>query len=452
VEGGEETLDALFRQTGVLRARSLWEMLGLARVLASQPLPGGRRVGILSNVGGPAILCADACDAGGLDVVELSPDLRARLPAEAGTRNPVDLHPAVPAAAFAEALTTVAASGEVDLVVAVHLGAMLGADPGAPDALLAALAALPEGVAGALVLMSPADRRRGRDPAHAAVPVFAQPEEAASALARLAGYAEWRRRPPGEVPTFDDVRAEEAAVVIAAAREAGRAWLHPAETAAVLRAHGLPLVAARTAATPEEAGRAAQELGGSVVLKAHVPTLRHKRDAGGVRLGLRGAAEVEAAAVEVADAVAAAGHACEGFVVQPEVTGGVEVLLGVATDPSLGPVVACGAGEVAAELQHDVALRLTPLTDRDAREMLRELRSFPLLEGFRGAPKADLAKLEEMLLRLGQLVEVHPEVQELDLDPLVVTEDGACVLDARVRVGDPAPPAPWPAVHAAPPV
>jgi acyl-CoA synthetase (NDP forming) len=183
-----------------------------------------------------------------------------------------------------------------------------------------------------------------------------------------------------------------------------------------------------------------------------VPSLRHKRDAGAVPLGLRGAAEVAAAAVQIADAVAAAGHACEGFVVQPDVSGGVEVLLGVATDPLLGPVVACGAGEVAAELQHDVALRLTPLTDRDAREMLRELRSFPLLEGFRGAPRADLGQLEELLLRLGQLVEVHPEVQELDLDPLAVTEEGAFVLDARVRVGTPAPPAPWPAVHAGPPV
>ncbi len=171
-----------------------------------------------------------------------------------------------------------------------------------------------------------------------------------------------------------------------------------------------------------------------------------------MRLGLRGAAEVAIAAVQMAAAVAAAGHACEGFVVQPEVTGGVEVLLGVATDPSLGPVVACGAGEVAAELQHDVALRLTPLTDTDARDMLRELRSFPLLEGFRGAPRADVAKLEEMLLRLGQLVEVHPEVQELDLDPLAITDQGAFVLDARVRVGTPAPPAPWPAVHAGPPV
>jgi acyl-CoA synthetase (NDP forming)/RimJ/RimL family protein N-acetyltransferase len=452
VGDSDETLDALFRQAGVLRARSLAEMLGLARVLAAQPLPRGRRVAVLSNVGGPAILCADACVAGGLDVVELPAELRRRLPAGAHTRNPVDLGADVPAERFAEALVDVAASGAVDAVIAIHLRAMLGADPATAPALLAAGPRVPADVAVACVLMTRADRAAPRGPQVAGVPVFAQPEQAAEALARVAGYAEWRRRPVGEVPDFPDVRAEEAATVIAAAREAGREWLCPAEVGAVLRAHGLPLVQTRAAATPEEAGRAASALGGTVVLKGIVPSLRHKRDAGAVRLGLRGAAEVAVAAVRMRDAVAAAGHACEGFLVQREVTGGVELLLGVAADPLLGPVVACGAGEVAAELQHDVALRLTPLTDRDARDMLRELRSFPLLEGFRGAPRADLAALEEILLRVGQLVEVHPEVQELDLDPLAVIERGACVVDARVRVGTPAPAAPWPAVHAGPPV
>jgi acetate---CoA ligase (ADP-forming) len=190
----------------------------------------------------------------------------------------------------------------------------------------------------------------------------------------------------------------------------------------------------RLADTPEAAGSAAEALGGPVALKAVAPTLVHKTEASGVRLGLAGATQVRAAAGEMAAAVAAAGHNVERFLVQRMVGQGVELLVGVVHDASFGPVVACGAGGTAVELLKDVAVRITPLTDRDAAEMVRSLQTFPLLDGYRGAPKADVSALQELLLRVSALVEAHPQVAELDCNPVKVLPRGVVVVDARVRV------------------
>jgi acetate---CoA ligase (ADP-forming) len=147
--------------------------------------------------------------------------------------------------------------------------------------------------------------------------------------------------------------------------------------------------------------------------------------------------------------VAAAGHGLDGFLVQRQLAAGVEMLVGVVSDPLFGPVVACGAGGVTAELLKDVDVRLTPLTDRDAHEMLRSLSTFPLLEGYRGDPGADIASLEELLLRVSAMVEAHPEVVEMDCNPVIATPEGASVVDARVRVEPALPRRPWPALRGA---
>jgi acyl-CoA synthetase (NDP forming) len=218
-------------------------------------------------------------------------------------------------------------------------------------------------------------------------------------------------------------------------------WLPPDQVAALLGCYGLPLAPWRLAGTPEEAGAAATELGGPVALKAVASRLLHKTEARGVRLDLTGADQVRAAAEEMATAVAAAGHTVERLLVQRMVEGGVELLVGVVNDASFGPVVACGAGGTATELLKDVAVRITPLTDRDAAEMVRSLATFPLLDGYRGAPKADVAALEDLLLRVSALVEAHPVVAELDCNPVKVLPqgNGAVVVDARVRVEPAAP-------------
>ena len=204
----------------------------------------------------------------------------------------------------------------------------------------------------------------------------------------------------------------------------------------------MPVAEWRLTRSPEEAAAAAAELGGPVALKAVAPRLVHKTEAHAVRLGLTGPEQVQTAATEMAAAVAAAGYTVDGFLVQRMVGDGVELLVGVVHDPTFGPVIACGAGGTAVELLKDVAVRITPLTDRDAAEMVRSLATFPLLDGYRGAPRADVAALEDLLLRISALVEAHPEIAELDCNPVKVLADGAVVVDARVRVEAASPPPP----------
>ncbi|HVD16264.1 MAG TPA: GNAT family N-acetyltransferase [Actinomycetota bacterium] len=477
--GSDITVDALFRQAGVIRTDTLAELFDVATLLANQPLPAGRRVAIVTNAGGPGILCADACEAGGLAVPPLSEGLRERLaaflPAEASTANPVDLLAAAPPAHYRQAVELVVASGEADAVIVIFIPP-LATDPAAVAAAIRdAVAAVPSRLPLLAVFMSaagepaelnpapqptggqplrslsPPDPRSTASPAESApdggggrIPSYRFPEDAARALVRAVDYGRWRSTPEGHTPALGGIRRDEAAGVLAAALAEGPRWLAPDEVATLLDCYGLPLAPWRLATTPEEAAAAAAELGGPVALKAVAPGLVHKTEAGAVRLRLAGADAVRAAAAEMTKAVAAAGHQVERFLVQLMVTAGVEMLVGVVHDPLFGPVVACGAGGTAVELLRDVEVRITPLTDADAAAMVRSLATFPLLDGYRGAPPADVAALEDLLLRVGALVEAHPEVAEMDCNPVMVLPagQGAVVVDARVRVEAAVPPLP----------
>ena len=217
---------------------------------------------------------------------------------------------------------------------------------------------------------------------------------------------------------------------------------------AVLESYGLPLVPVTHRAERAPSVAAASELGCPVALKAIAPGLLHKRDAGGVRVDLGDPSEVAAAARQMRKAVHAAGHKLEAFIVQPMADPGVEFLAGVVHDPSFGPLIAFGAGGTNAELLGDVALRITPLSDLDAAEMVRSLRSSSLLDGYRGSPPCDVAALERVLLGLSALVEAHPEVSELDANPVIAGPGGALIVDARIRVRSAAPERPLAALRA----
>jgi len=433
------TVDALFRQSGVIRTDTLEGLFEVASLLVNQPLPPGRRVGIVSNAGGPAILAADAAEAQGLEVPILSPETQARLRAvlvpEASVLNPVEMTATATADQYRRALEAVASDPGVDAVIVIFLPPLR--IPG--EAVAAAIVdgtRLANGLGKPVlsVFMSsrgvPAELRR----ADVRVPSFAFPEDAAIALAHAVRYAQWRARPPSDPPRFDDLRRDEAAAVVARALGQGGGWLGPAETWQLLRCYGFDVVEQAVARTPEEAARAAAELGGELVLKAFAPGLTHKTERGAVRLGLRTPDEVREAAVEMARRLEAEGFFGLTFIIQRYVTGGVEMLAGMVHDRHFGPVVVCGAGGVFVELLKDIAVRLTPLTREDAAEMVRELKSYPLLTGFRGSPPVDVAAFEEALLRLSALAEDLPDVAEADLNPVLVREHGAVILDARIRV------------------
>jgi acetyl coenzyme A synthetase (ADP forming)-like protein len=451
----ELTVDALFRQAGVIRASTLAELLDVSALLGTQPLPASGRVAIITNSGGPGILCADALESEGLAIASLSPstrrELEALLPAAAAVGNPVDMLATAGSEQYCAALELLGRDSGVDAVIAIYTPTGLDR----PEDVLPGIAAGADAVAGRMPVLGVAltpDRGGSLLPGErSSTPLYALPEDAARALAHACRHAQWRARPDGRPVTFGDTRPEEAAAVIAEALADGGGWLSPDRVQRLLGCYGIPLVETRSVASAAEAGRAAADIGAPVALKAVAPGLVHKTELGAVRLGLSGRAAVARNAADLRRELGAAGHDVEGFVVQPMAGAGVEMLVGVVHDPVFGPVVVCGAGGTAAELLNDVAARITPLTDADARELVRSLRTYPLLEGWRGAPAADTAGLEEVILRVAALVETHAEIAELDLNPVLVAPGRPCVVDARVSVRAAPPPQPWPALGATPP-
>jgi acyl-CoA synthetase (NDP forming) len=427
--------DALFRQTGIIRAETLEEMFDLARALSDQPLPAGRRVGIVTNAGGPAILCTDACESNGLTVPELSAPLRAELarqiPSAASLANPLDLIAAAGAEQMALATRALMVSGEVDAIIVIYTPVGLFE----PKQVWTAVGEAVKQAGRPLPVFA---CRVGETATSAGLPTYAFPEAPARALARAAAYAEWRSQPLGVTPDFDDIDVTAArAVCRKGVADHGAGWLGADDATVVLGGFRLPVPAAGLARSAEEAAELAARAGFPVVVKLASRELVHKTEAGGVRLNLADDLAVRAAFADIRARLERDGKlaAMDGVVVQPMLTG-VEVMVGVTLDPLFGPLVAFGLGGVYVELLGDVCFRVAPLTDRDAAEMVRSIRGVRLLQGYRGHPPADLSALEELLLRVSRLAEELPEIDELDLNPVFAGPPGAgCrIADARIHV------------------
>lgn len=432
------TVDALFRQAGVIRTDTLAELFDVASLLTNQPLPTGRRVGIITNAGGPAILCADACEARDLEVPVFSDESKARLreflPAGASVANPVDMIASASAEHYRRAIEIVAADPNVDSLIVIFTPPLVTHADDVANEIVAAAQRIDQNKPLLSVFLSAEPAPKQLQSTKRGIPSYSFPETAAIALARVARYGAWRARPETSAAEFDDIKSDEAASIVSAALIRGEGWLTPDEVARLCACYRLPLVEQRIVASVDEAGKAAEELGGEVVIKAIATGLLHKTEAGAVKLRLRGAADVIAAAREMSDRLRSLGQTPTGFVVQRMAEPGVEMIVGMVHDPQFGPVVACGAGGVQVELLRDVSIRLTPLAKEDAAEMIHELKTYPLLTGFRGAPVCDVLALQDGLLRLSAMVEDLPQIAELDFNPFVVHESGASILDARIKV------------------
>jgi acetyl coenzyme A synthetase (ADP forming)-like protein len=433
IAASDVTVDALFRQAGVVRTDTLAELFDVASLLANLPLPKGRRVGIITNAGGPAILCADACEARGLEVPVLSESsqakLRAFLPAGASVGNPVDMIASAPAEHYRQAIEIVGTDENVDSLIVIFTPPLVTRADDVARSIVEAMQLIDKDKPLLSVFLSAHDAPEELHTAQVHIPSYSFPETAAIALARATRYGQWRERRETYPNRFADVRTDEAAAVVAAALARGEGWLTPAEVAQICSCYGLPLIEQRVVSSVAEAGAAAAEIGGEIALKAIAPGLVHKTEASAVKLHLNGADAVREAATEMSERLSPS-----GFVVQQMARRGVEMLVGVVHDPQFGPVVACGAGGVQVELLKDVSVRLTPLSNEDASEMIRELKTYPLLIGFRGSAPCDVAALEDGLLRVSAMVEDLPQIAELDCNPFLVHETGASILDARIRV------------------
>jgi acyl-CoA synthetase (NDP forming) len=271
------------------------------------------------------------------------------------------------------------------------------------------------------------------------IPTYAFPENAVRALAKIAAYSTWRAQPPGLLWDFDDMQVEDARSVCQRALErSDDGWLTTEEAQAVLNACALPVAAGAIARTADEAAALATAFGFPVVAKLSSRRVLHKTDIGAVRLSLHTAEEVREAflAIMACAPDASAEDGPDAVLIQPMITGGVETIVGVTDDPAFGPLVGFGLGGTQVEVLGDVRFRIAPLTGGDAAELVREVRGFPLLQGYRGHAPADLEALENVLLRVSRLAEAVPEIAELDLNPVMVLAPGqGCrIVDARIKV------------------
>jgi acetyltransferase len=440
--GLDSAAESLLEQCGVLRVSSLQEMFVQAMALANQPLPAGKRLAIVTNAGGPAILCTDSCIARGMELAELSAATRRALakalPPEASLDNPIDMIASADANRYRAALSAVKRDPNVDAIIAIFVSPIM------IDALevARAIGETADGDKPVLsVFMGKQRSSEGVAELQArGVPVYRFPEEAASGMSAMVRYRALRDAPLGKEARFK-VDRRKARAVIRSARDAGRVQLSAEEAQRLLEAYGFPFAPSRRAATPAEAIAAAQDLGYPVVLKIDSERISHKTDVGGVRLDLRGADEVGEAYRQLMRSVRTKDPAA-AVRVQRMIGGGREVILGMSSDPQFGPLLMFGLGGVYVEVMGDVAMRIHPLADVDARDMIRQIKGFPLLAGARGDAAVDLRFVEEMLLRLSQLVaDFADDLLELDVNPLVVTPTGSpsLAVDARVTLSDPRP-------------
>jgi len=431
---GDTAVEALLRQAGVLRAATLEEMFGLALALASCPSGHGRRVAVVTNAGGPAIAAADALTDHGLALAALAPaterSLREFLPPEAAVGDPVDMLPSATPDNFRRAVELVLADDGVDAALTITVTPIMVT----PLAIAGGIAAArpPAGKPVLSVFMTAPSFFAEARSIRGLPPLFRYPEAAVAALAGVVRHAERAVAPPADA---EPVAMTRSGIVERAVRR-GPGYLPSDEAFALLEEAGITVAPFRVSGEPAQVSAAAAAVGYPVVLKAFGEALVHKSELGAVAVGLGDEAALAAALAAMRARLAAAGVRPDGYLVQRQIEGGREAILGITRDPSVGALVMAGLGGVAVEVWHDVSFRVAPITEADAQAMLAELRGAALLGAFRGRPAGDVAALERALVRLAALAAAHPEIAECDVNPLLVLDAGqGCVaVDARVRI------------------
>jgi len=430
-------VDAMLSQAGVMRAESVEELFDLAMAFSGERTPRSRRTAVVTNSGGPGILAADALERVSVELPELAPETVARLkplfPEEASLRNPLDMIASATPPGYRAALDALLDDPNVDSALAIFVPPLGIRQADVAEAIASVAGAHPDKPVLA-VLMGREGLPQGKAELHeVGVPAYIFPESAARALSALCRQREWVERP---APAVEDLRVDRDAArrLVADARAAGHSRLGEVESLALLRAYGIPTAEAGLARTAVEAVALAARSGGAVAMKIVSPEIVHKTDVGGVRVGVEGAAAVQAAYDEiVANArKAVPGATIHGVLVQEMVTGGRETIAGVTRDPSFGPLVMFGLGGIFVEVLRDVIFRVAPINRRDAADMIAGLRGAKLLDALRGSPPADRRAIEDVLLRLSLLAEDFPEIAELDVNPLLAFPDRAVAVDGRV--------------------
>jgi acetyl coenzyme A synthetase (ADP forming)-like protein len=438
--------DALFHQAGMIKVNTLEELFDVATMLSNQPIPKDKRVVIVTNGGGPGILAADACEHHGLVLPNFSPEMEKELRSvserDIGIHNPLDLTGSATKDEYEGVLRLLASDKGNDAVILIF----------APPVVVS-----PKSMEDAIRRVAPMFLRRQKpllacfmgqrgfkaklDSKEKSVPSYPFPEAAVVALARAAEHGEWLRKPKGTIPKIRGIKRERARNIIEAAmtRSSRRPiWLSASEIAELLSCYGIRFAQTLMATTAAKAAASASSIGFPVALKLASSTIVHKTDVGGVKLDLNSESEVENAFKDIKTSLTKIGRQDEmkGVTIQRMVKGGIEAIIGVTQDPSFGPLIMFGLGGIYAELIKDVAVRLHPLTDSDARELMGAIKMAKLFDGYRGSPPVDSIATEELLLTLSALIEDAHQIAELDFNPVKIMPrgEGYWVVDARIMI------------------
>ncbi len=445
VSASDITVDALLSQSGVIRAQSLNELFDLASILSTQPLPEGNGVAIITNAGGAGILAADACEAAGLKVVEFSEEVQGELgkilPSIASLRNPVDMTAGATAGDYYRAIMAACRDPGVGSLIVIFVPPIEINAADVASRILQAASDLGGKKTVISVFMASMGLPEMLSAGEMKIPSYKFPEDAAIALGKAVKYAAWKKEPKGTYAHERNSRFSEAAAIVAGAMGRGKDWLSLDETIPLLSIYGVEFIRTEFARTPEEAEAAASRLGGKVVLKVDSRTVLHKSDVGGVKLGISQPA-VKGEAERMKRDIEKMGHSLDGFTLQSMAKPGLEMFVGVTHDRDFGPILACGYGGTYVEAMKDISVRITPLSDSDASRMLQSLKTYTILKGYRGEKPYDTAALEKLIMSVNAMVEDIPEIQELDLNPVIVHEKGITIVDARLRVGSTRPDVP----------
>jgi len=434
------TVDAFLRQTGAIRANTIEEMLGLLTNFCRSPLPRGNRVAILTNSGGPGIMATDALVTGGMEIAQFSEGTRRALdemlPIEASRANPIDLTAWGVADSYRKILPILFDDPNVDIILALFVPPLMVNPTDAARAIAESRRGREKPILGVIMAEESSYRMLPREIADCP-PIYPFPEMAVQAIVEMVNYTERQKRPHGRLHRFP---AKTAAVraMLAPSLAKGGGYLPTAVCMRVLEAYGFPTAPLIETEGPDAALQAAHQLGYPVAFKVGGLKYVHKSDMGGVVLNIANDLELQGARAQIMRLIEKMGDdpAEERGLVQKMVKPGREVILGVSADPKMGPVVMFGMGGKYVEVLKDIVLRVPPITDVDADEMIRSIRGYPLLKGVRGEPGVDLELLKECLMRLSQLVLDFEEIVELDLNPFMMNPEGAdcAVVDARIRV------------------
>lgn len=434
--GSDIAAEAVFAQTGVIRAYSIEELFDYAMAFARQKPPKGKRVAIVTDAGGPAIMCTDALIQEGMELATLKREtiesMRHWAPAEASLTNPVDLIAAAGPEEYRKALDAVLADDHVDAAIAIYVPPIVAFEVDVARAIWEAAARHDKPVLCNFLGRSQESPGFVELVQHK-IPSYLFPESAAKTIATMFRYGEYLKRPEGTFREFEVDRGV-AKRALSAAKAEGRARLTEVEALDLLAAYGFSAAKTRLVKDAEEAATAAREIGFPVVLKAVGEGLVHKTEKKAVAVDLRDEEVLEGELAKMEKRLQKAKVAVTGFLVQEYVRGGRETFLGMTRDKVFGPLLAFGLGGVYVEFLKDVAWGLAPITDEDAKRIVRSVQTFPLLEGVRGEKGSDVPAVEECLLRLSQLVVESEAIREVDLNPLFVLEKGkGCkIVDARV--------------------